>query len=599
MKAGAAIFCLSALAFQTAARAQVIPEVDLSGPWKLTRASGPSSTVALPFAGSSQPGGRYTLERTVAFPPDVPRDGLTIMPGSMRGAYALFVNGTLVGRQGNMQSPWTPTAHPVLFDLPAAAFGQDGELKIRIEVDLPELPVAGATAASRFDTPKPFLSTRRRTADSVQASEARALLRFAMIPVWAFTGFLFAFFIWLFSRNRVDARTYRWISAAFVANAVFDVSTLFSLHAPASTPEQAITIISVMTLDLTRLCAAEFGIRLVGWPRPAWRWPAYAALFAYALSPESHLQLTRLPFALIQLAIFATALYKRQGRDTKFIAGLLALYEIQAPLPIPPLFLGPVQFSHNPLARWLIGVLMVVEMVRRAAADRKERERLAQEIEAARQVQALLIAPPEGEAHPYRIDAAYLPAQEVGGDFYQIWRSPDGALLVVVGDVSGKGLKAAMTVSLIVGALRSESGSEPGKVLANLNRVLCARGHDGGFVTCCCLRLSGEGVLDIATAGHPAPFVNGSEITIDGSLPLGLIPAADLATRRLTLAPGDEITLISDGVVEAEDTKRELFGFDRTLRLCGRAAAREIAETAKAWGQTDDITVVTVRRSPE
>jgi serine phosphatase RsbU (regulator of sigma subunit) len=239
---------------------------------------------------------------------------------------------------------------------------------------------------------------------------------------------------------------------------------------------------------------------------------------------------------------------------------------------------------------------MVAEMVRRAAADRKERERLGQEIEAARQVQSLLIAPPEGEVHPYRVEAAYLPAQEVGGDFYEVWRSTDGALLAVVGDVSGKGLKAAMTVSLIIGALRRENASDPVEILANLNRVLCTRGRDGGFVTCACLRLSDDGALDVVTAGHPPPFLNDAEIATGGSLPLGLIPDPEFAPQSLALGPGDSLTLISDGVVEAEDGKRELFGFARTMRLCGKSA-RDIAETAKAWGQTDDITVVTLRRT--
>jgi len=164
----------------------------------------------------------------------------------------------------------------------------------------------------------------------------------------------------------------------------------------------------------------------------------------------------------------------------------------------------------------------------------------------------------------------------------------------VVGDVSGKGLKAAMVVSLLTGALRNRKSDEPAAILGELNRV-AASALNGGFVTAAVAHLRGEH-LTIANAGHPSPYLNGEEVTLDPSLPLGLDADAVYGERILTWSTSLQLTFVSDGVIEAEDAKGELFGFDRTREISGKPA-REIAEAAKAWGQNDDITVVTVRRS--
>jgi serine phosphatase RsbU (regulator of sigma subunit) len=164
-------------------------------------------------------------------------------------------------------------------------------------------------------------------------------------------------------------------------------------------------------------------------------------------------------------------------------------------------------------------------------------------------------------------------------------------LLIVVGDVSGKGLKAAMTVSTIIGALRNEPSHEPAEILARLNRVL--HGQIGGFVTCCATFIARDGRLTIANAGHLSPYRNGEELAVAGGLPLGMTADGSYEETSYQLAPGDRLTFMSDGVVEARNTAGELYGFERTQQISHQPAAN-IANAAKDFGQEDDITVLSV-----
>jgi len=164
-------------------------------------------------------------------------------------------------------------------------------------------------------------------------------------------------------------------------------------------------------------------------------------------------------------------------------------------------------------------------------------------------------------------------------------------------EISGKSAseiaEAAMLVSVTIGMLRRESSSSPGAILAALNDSLTGN-VGGGFVTCCCARFDPDGRVTIASAGHPAPYADGHEVEVEGGLPLGVAPGV---VHGETAVSGKHFTFVSDGVVEAENAQRELFGFERTREISGKSA-QEIAEAAKTWGQNDDITVVTVRRIP-
>jgi serine phosphatase RsbU (regulator of sigma subunit) len=169
-----------------------------------------------------------------------------------------------------------------------------------------------------------------------------------------------------------------------------------------------------------------------------------------------------------------------------------------------------------------------------------------------------------------------------------------GGVLIVVGDVSGKGLKAAMTVSAIMGALQDYPSSRPAEVLAHLNRVL--HGRVSGFVTCCAALIAPDGTMSLANAGSPAPYRNGEEMAAEPALPLGLTAEASYAETRARIAPGDRLTFVSDGVIEATNPQGELYGFERTEAI-STESANQIARAAGLFGQEDDITVLSVIRT--
>jgi hypothetical protein len=255
----------------------------------------------------------------------------------------------------------------------------------------------------------------------------------------------------------------------------------------------------------------------------------------------------------------------------------------------------PVQISDVGSVVFLVAIGFV--MFFRFTRVSREQARSAAELEAAREIQRRLVPATLPAVEGYRIESAYLPAQEVGGDFYQVLEQKDGTHLIVVGDVSGKGLKAAMTGTLAIGAVRSlaADGLGPAELLTRLNRQL-AQEPDGGFITCACLRVSLNGRVVIANAGHPAPYRNGAEIDLDGDLPLGIVEDVTYKETEFTLETGQTLTLLSDGVVEARSASGELFGFERTRGISGESA-QKIATTAQQFGQEDDITVLTVRRA--
>ena len=263
--------------------------------------------------------------------------------------------------------------------------------------------------------------------------------------------------------------------------------------------------------------------------------------------------------------------------------------EYHSPLTIQA---GPVPIHFASIADAVgIFVIVLIIFVRFLRIQRKQ-ERVTSELAAARSVQELMIPQEKLKTPGFEVDSIYNPANEVGGDFFHIEATKDGGLLVVIGDVAGKGLKAAMNVSMLMGALRRTPDRSPAKILQSLNRVLA--GSDS-FTTCQAAWFGANGELVLANAGHLPPYLNSQEVTLPGGLPLGVLPENDYDEVRLYLHPGDRILLMSDGVVEARQPSGELFGFDRVHNLSNQSAFY-IADAAKAFGQEDDITVLTVRR---
>jgi serine phosphatase RsbU (regulator of sigma subunit) len=223
---------------------------------------------------------------------------------------------------------------------------------------------------------------------------------------------------------------------------------------------------------------------------------------------------------------------------------------------------------------------------------------LEREMQSAREIQQVLIPEVLPSLNGYAVTSAYTPAQEVGGDFFQILAKPDGCTIVALGDVSGKGLKAAMSVATIVGVIRAEvtTTSSPGHILATLNQCLAGR-MQGGFATSVVFRLDPNGQVTIANAGHLPLFLNGREFLLEPSLPLGLVNLSTFEETRVHLHPGDQLSLYTDGLLEARNTAGELFGFERLRELFAkRPTAQQASEAAVAFGQDDDITVLTLTR---
>jgi serine phosphatase RsbU (regulator of sigma subunit) len=258
--------------------------------------------------------------------------------------------------------------------------------------------------------------------------------------------------------------------------------------------------------------------------------------------------------------------------------------------------IGAAQMQAADIGDLLFLLAIAVVMFFRFTRVSREQARAAAELEAAREIQQRLVPASLPALTGYTLEAAYLPAQEVGGDFYQVLSQSDGSALVVVGDVSGKGLKAAMTGALAIGALRTLAAENlgPAALLSRLNRQIRDT-QDSGFITCLCTRIGPEGAVTVANAGHLSPYRRGEEIAVDSGLPLGIAAGIEYSETHFQLEPGDTLTLISDGVVEAMNAEGQLYGFERTRAISTQSAA-SIASTAQDFGQEDDITVLTVAR---
>jgi Stage II sporulation protein E (SpoIIE) len=238
-------------------------------------------------------------------------------------------------------------------------------------------------------------------------------------------------------------------------------------------------------------------------------------------------------------------------------------------------------------------------LLRRLLLSVRRQRLMALDVKQAQEVQQVILPEAPLAMPGLTIESDYRPAREVGGDFFQIIpHKTDGSLLIVVGDVTGKGLKAGMLVALLVGAIRTaaEMSDEPEAMLATLNRRLMGRGD--AHATCIALRIASDGAVTLVNAGHLAPYLNGEPIAMDGALPLGLTEKAQSSMMHFQLKKGDRLMLMSDGITEATDADGSLFGFERVNELMRTAkSVAEIAGAAQAFGQEDDISVISVTRT--
>jgi hypothetical protein len=243
-----------------------------------------------------------------------------------------------------------------------------------------------------------------------------------------------------------------------------------------------------------------------------------------------------------------------------------------------------------------LAAVIFVLLVRRLLLSLKRQQELASDVRQAQQVQQILIPERIPSLPGLTMKSEYRPAREVGGDFFQIIPHPaDGSVVIIVGDVTGHGLQAGMLGALIVGATRTEvsHSTDPLTILRSLNAQLHERGH--AHATCLALRIASDFSAKLANAGHLPPYLNGKELPMEGALPLGMIPNSEFSEMRFQLQPGDNLILLSDGVVEAQNEHGRLFGFDRVRQMLEKSStAAQLADAAQTFGQEDDISVLSI-----
>ncbi len=268
----------------------------------------------------------------------------------------------------------------------------------------------------------------------------------------------------------------------------------------------------------------------------------------------------------------------------------------------------------NTLATQAAPAVRVAQLVREQQAQARDRERIEQELRIARLIQQTLLPKDLPEMPGWHVDAYYQPARAVGGDFYDFIHFDDGRLGLVIGDVTDKGVPAALVMATTRSILRTaaQGGDSPGIVLERANNLLCPDIPSKMFVTCLYAILDPKtGRLAYANAGHDLPYQRhdgiSSELRATG-MPLGLLPGMHYEEKETTLEPGESLLLYSDGLVEAHAPDHEMFGFPRLAELlAGNIGEIPLIEyllnaltqfTGPAWEQEDDVTLVTLQRQP-
>lgn len=311
--------------------------------------------------------------------------------------------------------------------------------------------------------------------------------------------------------------------------------------------------------------------------------------------------------SLLLLALIAWFGWRRPQRESWVLFLALLFYAI-------PNFSPALRLLHIPTWWFPFGIRVILWQVtdfamlvclslvllRRFRSSQRRQQAIELDLKQAQQVQQVLMPQRLSAVPGFRIESEFRPARQVGGDFFQIVPGEGkdaGSVLVVVGDVAGKGAQAGMLVALLVGAIRTcvQAGWGPTEMLNALNQRLCGREH--ALATCVVLHIDGDGRVQYANAGHLPPYVNGKELAIQGALPLGAVPDADFSTGGFTLEPGDTLVLMSDGIAEAQDSHGHLFGFDRIHTMLQKpVTAADVATAAQTFGQQDDILVLRIVR---
>ncbi len=520
--------------------------------------------------------------------------------------YAVYANGRLVSESPGFAKRALQHAEPYPITLPA-----DREITLAVRIFCPRndilrtFPLQTMVLGSPEAVAENSRMTRINDFCRVQVAQLISMALALAVATFGTT-------IFMAQRSR---REYLWLalqSFGFVAMTACSVLVAFGAW-PANPPEMFLWRMSgsLSTVFLLEFLPLLTGVRPMRLARPL---QVFLLLIPF-LSFYSELLFGYLLLVTVVLLIALLTRYMVQAllrRNPEamllcvpmallLFGNLLTFASLLFPtrMPFPTiLHVGLVGLGADQVPFWLLFLATFGILQRRFVRLSHTEQRTASELEAARVIQNLLVPHELPSVPGLRFGSVYRPALEVGGDFFQILPSRSGTL-IALGDVSGKGVPAAMTVALLVGTLRSvaEHSGSPAAILAALNRVAYGRGT--GFTTCLLLSIDRTAArLVVASAGHLEPYLDGRALAIEANLPLGVAPETQFAEQVFGFHPGQVLTLLTDGVVEAfHPHTRELFGFERAQavsHLTAEGIAAEIATFTAAGTPSDDITILTV-----
>ena len=548
-------------------------------------------------------------------------------PPEIDDVYQVFDNGRLIGSFGDFAKgrPGTYFAVPTMFPLQQAADGNPGSstqvLAFRVWMEPSDL--ATQPDAGGFHT-APLVGEAGAVAAGYQLHWFELVRSYSIYAGLALLYVLLALVtVSLVLFDRSD-RVYVWMGVVFLlcsADYFVPICGAWTQHI-GILPESLI----VNGLVIPLIFAGWVMVWWVWFGRqgPVWLPRAVAAMallhmisnvigeeLFFALVPHSIAVMFQVVSVVVRLLFFALLVWivfqgiRSRGLEGWLVVPVLPLLGIsifQTELILLHIRLIWFPFgmtvSLNDVASLLLMVAMALLLLRRLLLSVRRQREMALDMKQAQEVQQVILPEPRMTLPGLVIESEYLPAREVGGDFFQIIPHPtDGSLLIVAGDVTGKGLKAGMTVALLVGAIRTaaEISAEPKSVLEALNRRLL--GRSDAQATCLALCFAADGETTLANAGHVPPYLNGEPVAMEGALPLGMMPEADFSVMHFMLQEGDQLMLMSDGILEATDVDGHLFGFERVHELLHTTtSAAEVARAAQSFGQEDDISVISVAR---
>jgi Stage II sporulation protein E (SpoIIE) len=549
-------------------------------------------------------------------------------PNNVDDVYQAFDNGELVGSFGNFEHdpPTVYYTQPMMFQLPQSTDGVAGESTMELAFRVWMHPntllqgddVGGLHAVPLLGDSGAVAAQHRMRWDELLRAYAGSLIEgviFTLLGIVALSLTLFdpsdRVYVWIGAVLLVVAAEAYLVVVATLTQRIGGITALmmrqviteslafagwvmmwrvwFRLRQPRWLPWMVAAVVPL--LMLTRALGQEIFFTVVSHP---------LAEAAGTISVGLRILLALLLLLTIFQGIRAQGLEGWVALPAVLLAGISQFYFELQTLHIRQLwFPFGVQITSHQLTNLLLAAVLAVLLLRRLVLSLRSQRQMALDVKQAQEVQHVILPEPRTVFPGLVVESEYHPAREVGGDFFQIIPQPaHGSLLIVAGDVTGKGLKAGMLVALLVGAIRSttETTTEPLAVLQALNRRLLGRGD--AQATCLVLLIEVDGNVTLANAGHIAPYLNGEAMEMEGSLPLGMMDGAEFSVARFKLSEHDRLMVMSDGIAEATDVNGELFGFERVQELLRTASsAVEVASAAQNFGQIDDISVISVTRT--